>query len=135
MAIFKRCPNCKQLYQGRYCKECATRQSKRRQSQNEALKLYGSGTWRRCRAVIRAKYLDYDIWLLGAGELRRCDKVYVHHIAERDERPDLLYDLDNLITVSADSHAEIHELYAKDKQAALARIEAGKRRFRQMFET
>ena len=28
MAIFKRCANCKQLYQGKYCKACANKLSK-----------------------------------------------------------------------------------------------------------
>ena len=57
----------------------------------------------------------------------------VHHIYERDERPDLIYDIDNLITVSRDSHAEIHEWYAKDKRAAIARIKKGIQIFREMY--
>ena len=31
MAIFKRCANCGQLYQGKYCKACANKLSKENQ--------------------------------------------------------------------------------------------------------
>lgn len=133
MAISRRCPNCQQTYVGRYCKECANKYSKHRQAKNERLKLYGSGTWRKCRMNVRLKYYDYDIWLLGVGELRKCDGVVIHHIVECDEAPQLIFDLDNLITVGVDSHAEIHSMYKTDKEAALARIMAGKRKFKEIF--
>lgn len=136
MAIFRRCPSCQQLFQGRVCRSCANKSSKKRQKNNEALKLYGGAAWRKCRKNVRIRYHDLDIWMLGIGVVERCEKTRVHHILERDERPDLLFDIDNLITVSCDSHAEIHEWYnksAKDKQTAIKRINAGIRKFREMY--
>lgn len=133
MGISRRCPNCHQTYVGRRCKECANKYSKHRQEKNERTKLYGSVTWQKCRTNVRLKYYDYDIWLLGIGELRKCEGVVVHHIVERDERPDLIFSLDNLITVGIDSHAEIHTMYKTDKTAALARISEGKRKFEELF--
>lgn len=133
MAVSRRCPNCHKTYIGRYCKECANKYSKHRQAKNERLKLYNFSVWQQCRKNVRLKYLDYDIWLLGIGELRKCDGVVVHHIQERDEAPELTFDLDNLITVGTDSHAEIHVMYKTDKEAALARIIEGKRKFEEMF--
>ncbi len=80
------------------------------------------------------KWMDYDIWALGGGRLVKIDgRVVVHHILERDDRPDLVYDIDNLITVSYDSHAEIHKLYETDRMAAMRRIWAGIERFKEMF--
>ena len=79
------------------------------------------------------RYHEMDIWMLGIGIVEKCSETHVHHIYERDERPDLIYDIDNLITVSRESHAEIHEHYAKDKRAAIARIFKGIQKFREMF--
>ena len=133
MAIFRRCPNCQQLYQGKLCKGCANKKSKERPKNNEALKLYGSATWKKCRRNVLIRYHEMDIWMLGIGIVERCPETHVHHIYERDERPDLIYDIDNLITVSRDSHAEIHEWYAKDKRAAIARIKKGILKFKEMY--
>ena len=133
MAISRRCPSCQQLYQGKLCKKCANKKSKERQKNNEALKLYGSSTWKKCRRNVLIKKKKKTIWMLGIGIVEKCAETHVHHIYERDERPDLIYDIDNLITVSRDSHAEIHEQYAKDKKAAIARIYKGIKKFREMF--
>lgn len=134
MGISRRCPSCQGLFTGPRCPKCATRYSTKRQKDNSALKLYGSYKWAQCRRDVRLRYYDYDIWLLGIGELRRCDKTYIHHIIERDEAPDLQFAIDNLITVSYESHNEIHEAYKSDKAAALTRIREGIRRFKEMFE-
>lgn len=133
MGISKRCSNCRGLYTGSQCPKCANKYSKQRREKNEAIKIYSTARWDKCRQNVRLRYLDYDIWLLGAGELRLCEKVCVHHIIERDEAPELLYSLDNLITVGYDSHAEIHKLYKEDKEAALARIYKGIEKFKEMF--
>ena len=67
MAISRRCPNCQQLYQGKLCKKCANKKSKERQKNNEALKLYGSATWKKCRRNVLIRYHEIDIWMLGIG--------------------------------------------------------------------
>lgn len=136
--ISRRCPNCHRLFQGRECESCARKyalaNAKKRQSEDDGRKLYASAIWKKCRKRIRIKYQDYDIWLLGIGQIYSCEKPYIHHIVEREENPDLLFDEDNLIVVSKESHEEIHRWYKTDKQAALERIQKGIANFKEMFE-
>lgn len=137
MGIYRRCPNCHKLYEGRECIECkkkfARANSRKRLEENEARKIYNTYTWEKVRRHMRLKYMDYDIWLLAKGQVYKCEKPYIHHIVERDENPMLVFDEDNLITVSKESHEEIHREYEIDKPRALARIEKGKREFRRLF--
>ena len=137
MAIYRRCNTCHTLFSGSGCPECAKRWNRisanKRQARDEGLKMYSQSVWQKCRAAVRAKYHDFDIWLLGAGIWRVPDKVYVHHIIERDEDPDLRYRIDNLITVSHESHEEIHRMYETDKAAALKRIRQGIENFEAVY--
>lgn len=137
MAICKRCNSCHQLFTGSKCPGCSKRLAaasrKRIQKQNESKKFYNTYLWQQCRKNIRLKYLDYDIWLLGIGQEYVCQLPYIHHIVEREENPDLLYNVDNLISVSKESHEEIHRYYKTDKQYALDRINKGKENFRRLF--
>lgn len=138
MAIFKRCNNCHQLYTGKKCPECSKKQAnanaKKRQAEDEGRKLYGSGLWRKCRQNVIVRDMGYDIWLLGIGQVYRCWYPVVHHIKEREEAPELIYDIDNLITVTKESHEEIHRLYLVDKPAALERIRKGREEFQRLFK-
>lgn len=133
MGYWRRCPNCHKLYQGDKCPECrkkfGLRNTKKRYAEDEGRRLYGTYGWRRFRDSIRLHFMDYDIWLMGAGIVRRCDKVVIHHIVERDRDPDRIFDPDNVITVSPESHAEIHAWYKVARKAALDRIAEGVARF------
>lgn len=135
--ISKRCPNCHKLFQGKACPVCSKKyakaNAKKRQDENEARKLYASALWKKVRKIIRIKYQDYDIWLLGAGQVYSCEKPYIHHIIERDENPNLIYNEDNLITVCKESHEEIHQWYKTDKKAAIERIQKGIVKFKELF--
>ncbi len=137
MPIYKRCSTCHQLFTGPRCPECKKKSDrasyKRRVEKNERLKLYHSRLWEKCRRNIIIKYLGLDIWLLAEGEERVPEKIVIHHIVERDENPDLLYDVDNLVTVSPESHAAIHAMYKTNKPAALERIRAGIEKFNELF--
>ena len=137
MGIFKRCVSCQKLYTGKKCPDCAARyarnNAKKRQQENENRKLYGSGLWRKCRKNILIKYQGLDIWLLAIGQVYKCGRPQVHHIQERDEAPELIYDIDNLITVTKESHEEIHRLYLIDKKTALARIRKGIQEYQRLF--
>lgn len=137
MAIFKRCNTCHQLFAGKRCPTCAAKyaaaHAAKRQRENPARKLYGSWLWRRCRQNVIARDFGFDIWLLGIGQLHKCKRPVVHHIKERDEAPDLIYDIDNLITVTKESHEEIHRLYAVAKDEALERIRKGKAELKRRF--
>ncbi len=137
MAIFKRCSSCHQLYEGKRCPTCSAKyaaaHAAKRQRENPARKLYGSGLWRKCRKNVIIRDLGLDIWLLAVGQVYKCPAPVVHHIRERDEAPDLIFDIDNLITVSKESHEEIHRAYQTDKRAALDRIRRGQEELKKRF--
>ena len=139
MPIFRRCTSCHELYTGRYCPACKKEQDrryrKRKLERQPGVSLYHSRLWQKCRKNIREKYRGYDIWLLGVGIVRTCEpgKTIIHHIKELEEAPDLIYDIDNLIICSIESHNDIHAMYKTDKAAALERINAGIRQFYELF--
>lgn len=138
MAIFKRCNHCHRLYEGKNCPECTAKMNtayqRKRLKENEGLKKYHTRVWGRCRRTIIMKYLGYDIWLLSMGIWEKCNPAYIHHIQERDKRPDLFLDEDNLIPVSHASHEEIHAWYNSGREEeAIKRIEQGKEVFRKRF--
>jgi len=104
----------------------AVKSAQRRLLEDSGRKLYASRIWAKCRRDIRLKYNDYDIWLLAEGIKRVCEKPYIHHIIPREDAPDLIMDIDNLVTVSKDSHEEIHKWYRDGKMdEAVARIKKG----------
>ena len=137
MAIFKRCNTCHELYQGKYCPTCRPKQQKAAQRKvlenNKNTRAYHSRVWQKCRRSAIVRDMGYDIWLLGIGQVYKCQRPFVHHIKERDEAPDLVFDVDNLITVTKESHEEIHRLYLIDKEEALARIRKGQQEFKRLF--
>lgn len=133
MAILRRCVRCGRLFQGQKCPICSRKSALKRRQNVESSKLYSQWRWRQCRKNVILHYMGYDIWLMGIGKMVRLTHPVVHHILEREERPDLVYRLDNLITVSTDSHVEIHEMYRKNRPAALHRIAAGIKKFEELF--
>ena len=138
MATFKRCGNCHQLYNGKQCPHCTSRMEaayqKRRLRENKNIRRYHTRVWQRCRREVIMKYAGYDVWLLAIGIWQKCEPAYIHHIVERDERPDLFLDTDNLIPVSHASHEEIHAWYdGGRRQEALARIALGKEAYKKRF--
>lgn len=134
MTIFRRCPTCHELFQGKKCIKCCNASDKRSHLANDSYQFYNSTRWRKCRDRIIAKYFGFDIWALGEGNLVKPDKIVVHHIIERDKAPGLALRMDNLIPVSPSSHEEIHSCYVHDKQYALTRIAKGLEEFRRRFE-
>lgn len=138
MAIYRRCNQCHQLYTGKDCPQCKPRREaayqRRKLKENEHLKLYHSRVWRRCRDTVIMKYYGFDVWLLGEGIWKVCKPAYIHHILERDERPDLFLELDNLIPVTHASHEEIHSWYdAGRREEAINRINDGREAFFKRF--
>ncbi len=136
--IYRRCDNCHQLFTGRNCPNCKKERDrkyrKRLKERHELTRIYHTQLWAKCRRNVIIRYLGYDIWLLGEGVARVPKKIIIHHIAERDEAPELLYDLDNLIPVSEESHREIHQYYETDRQYALERIKKGIAEFHRLFD-
>ena len=137
MPIFRRCNICHELFTGKRCPACKKKQDKQYREKvkerHELAKVYRSRLWEKCRKNILIKYLGYDIWLLAEGQLYKPERPIIHHIAEREEAPELLFDIDNLIPVSIESHNDIHAMYKTDKAAALERIQRGKNKFIELF--
>ena len=137
MAIYKRCSNCHQLYTGSRCPACKKKQDhayyKKKVERDKLVRIYHTRLWEKCRKNIIIKYLGYDIWLLAEGKVVKPDRLIIHHIVERQEAPELMYDIDNLITVSPESHNQIHIYYNTNKAYALERIERGKQKFIELF--
>lgn len=133
MAIFRRCNTCHGIFKGKECPTCAAKRQKSRLDEVKSRKLYASHRWRKCRENAIIRYAAYDIWKMGIGVVIQCRHPVVHHIVKRDEAPELIYNLDNLITCTNDSHAEIHEAYRKNKKAALARIRRGIETYKELF--
>ena len=137
MPIYKRCDSCHQLYTGKRCPACKKKQDKcyreNKKAKDDLSRVYHLRLWEKCRRNILIKYLGYDVWLLAEGQIVKPDRIIVHHIQEREEAPELLFDIDNLITVSPESHADIHAMYKTNKAAALERIQRGKDKFKELF--
>ena len=131
--VFKRCNSCHQLFTGKECPTCAAKRQKKRLNDVHSRKLYGSHKWRKCRGNAIIRYAGYDIWKMGIGIILQCRHPVVHHILERDEAPELIYNLDNLITCTVDSHVEIHEAFRRNKHAAIARIRRGIESYKELF--
>ena len=137
MPIYKRCVTCHQLYTGKRCPACKKKQDKRyrenKKANEDLSRVYHLRLWEKCRKNILIKYFGYDIWLLAEGQLYKPERPIIHHIIEREEAPELLFDIDNLIPVSIESHNDIHAMYKTDKAAALERIQRGKDKFIELF--
>ena len=137
MPIYKRCVTCHQLYTGKRCPACKKKQDhayyEKKKEKDELTKLYHQRLWEKCRKNILIKYLGYDIWLMAEGQIVKPDRIIIHHIKERQEAPELFYDIDNLITVSTESHNDIHYYYNTNKQYALERIRRGIDKFNELF--
>ncbi len=133
MAIYKRCANCHKLFEGKHCPECTKKAARKRYREKQSQQLYSQYKWRQCRKNAIIHYQAIDIWLLAIGKTVVCKEPVVHHIVEVEDAPEFKYRLDNLITVTADSHAQIHEMYNKDKPAALKRIADGIKKFNETY--
>ena len=100
---------------------------------DQLYKIYHTKLWEKCRKNVLLRYFGYDIWELAEGRVIKPDMVVIHHIIERREDPELIYSLDNLITVSPESHRTIHTYYATNKAYALERIQRGIKKFNELF--
>ena len=93
MGIFKRCNSCHELYQGKYCPSCRPKQQKASQrsklDNNKNTRVYHSRLWEKCRRNVIVRDMGYDIWLLGIGQVYKCQRPHVHHIKERDEAQEM----------------------------------------------
>ena len=100
----------------------ANKRAQRRYDRNsrdkEAAAFYHSDDWQAIRKAVWARAYGLDEYIYyTTGQAVPADTV--HHIEPRSERPDLQYDLSNLIAVSRATHKRAHEIYRTDGNAAL----------------
>lgn len=108
--IYKRCGRCgKRIPTGTTC-PCYS-QDKRTYKKAEGIKVqYHSGRWRKTRDYVMHMYNGIDLYALHRyGRIVPADTV--HHIEPTKDRPNLFYEISNLIPVSDSSHKEIHHRY------------------------
>lgn len=100
------------------CRKQRHKQYDRYERNKDSAAVYHSKEWpiltQQCKA--RCNGLDmYKLMTTGRAVLAR--NGLSHHIIEVDEDKRLAYDLDNLIWVGTDSHAEIHKVYNSSNKA------------------
>ena len=120
--LYKICNRCnRKVKQGEVC-DCRVKsnlESQRRYDRTkrsqESSKIYRSERWRRvvseCKSICHGLdlYSFYFNNRIEQGEL-------VHHIEEVTERPDLAFELSNLIYVTNKAHGKIHRAYEKSEE-------------------
>lgn len=116
--LMKVCQRCGRLLrQGQRC-SCSTARHKlynETRRDPERNQFYHSRAWRKLTAAVKARANGLDEYALAQGVLEVGNTA--HHIFTIEERPDLMLALDNLIFVSARTHAEIHREYEKNSDS------------------
>lgn len=113
MPIYKRCARCgRRLPEGTTC-SCYNAAAHRKWAKPEGIRtLYHTQRWKDTRAYVISQYDGADLYeLYNSGRLVPADTV--HHIEPTSERPDLFFDVGNMIPVSRRSHDSIHDLYKR----------------------
>lgn len=116
--LMKVCQRCgRRLQQGQRC-SCGTARHKlynETRRDPERNQFYHSRSWQKLAAAVKARANGLDEYALAQGVLEVGNTA--HHIFPIEERPDLRLALDNLIFVSAKSHAAIHREYEKNSDS------------------
>lgn len=73
---------------------------------------YGTNDWKKMRTIARHRDNDIDVWVyIRYGAIEHTGAT-VHHIIPVADDWDKRLSIDNLVTVSSASHAEIERLYS-----------------------
>ena len=113
--IYKRCGRCgRRIPSGTACACYQRQQDKRIYKKAEGIKKeYHTQRWKELRAVALSRFDGLDVYLLYKYR-RAAPADTAHHIEPASIRPELFYDLSNLLPVSRAGHVEIHERYKKE---------------------
>lgn len=121
MPIYKRCTRCGiRLPSGSIC-NCIKQRHKEydrysRDKQSDAF--YHSGEWILTRDAVLMLDKGYDIYIyMTTGEIVIADTV--HHIEQLKDNWNRRCDIDNLMSLSHDTHSMIESMYKKDKQGTM----------------
>ena len=133
--LMKICPRCgKHITAGSSC-SCKTKRVKEERRRYDKKRrdprrreLYHSRMWEQVRQTVKARAhgLDEVMWSQGKIE----PGTTAHHIIPVEDRPDLKFDLLNLVWISAHTHKNIHREYRKSRSAK----EAAQRRLRAIVD-
>lgn len=88
------------------------------QRNKDSAEIYHSKSWQMLTQLCKARCSGIDLYKLMTTDRVAQGKI-CHHIVEITEDKRKAYDLDNLIYVGSDSHAEIHALYLTDGKKEL----------------
>lgn len=117
MPIYKRCGRCgKRLPSGTKC-DCFKARHKeydKYSRDKKSTEFYNSKEWElsRERALTLDKGIDVYLYMT-TGDVVLADAV--HHIEPLKDNWDRRCDIDNLISLSNDTHSKIEQMYKKDK--------------------
>ncbi len=132
MPIYKRCSRCgNRLSSGTKC-PCLKERHKEYDKyyrDKKADAFYHSKEWELTRIRVLALDKGIDVYIyMTTGEVVLADAV--HHIEPLKDNWDRRCDLDNLISLSSDTHSMIEALYKKDKQGTMVMLYDMLRRYR-----
>jgi len=121
MPIYKQCPRCrKRLSSGTTC-ECIKQRHKEYDRYSRDItsdEFYHSDEWKLTRDTVLEIDHHIDVYAyMTTGELIIANTV--HHIEPLKDDWTRRTDIDNLISLSNDTHSEIEAMYKKDKQGTM----------------
>lgn len=132
MPIYKRCIRChKRIPSGTKC-ECLKQRHKVYDlcyRDTKSADFYHSKEWELTRETVLTLDKGVDVYLyMTTGEVTLADTV--HHIDPLKDNWDRRCDIDNLISLSNETHSMIEQLYKKDKDGTMKMLYEMLRRYR-----
>ena len=125
MPIYKRCSRCgKRIPSGSTC-PCAKqrhREYDRYSRDQRSRSFYGGKDWERARAAALDADGGIDVYLyMTEGIIVAADTV--HHIIPLKDDWNKRIDIDNMISLSGDTHSMIEQEYKKDKDGMIRKLQ------------
>lgn len=125
MPIYKRCSRCgKRIPSGSAC-ECAKRRHKeydRYSRDKKSRSFYGSKEWEMGRSTALDIDGGIDVYLyMTEGVIVTADTV--HHIIPLKDDWEKRIDIDNMMSLSSNTHSVIEQMYRKNKEGMIRKLQ------------
>ena len=125
MPIYKRCSRCgKRIPSGSTC-PCVKQRHRvydRYSRDQRSRSFYGGKDWERARAAALDTDGGIDVYLyMTEGIIVAADTV--HHIIPIRDDWDKRFDIDNMMSLSGDTHSMIEQMYKKDKDGMIRKLQ------------
>lgn len=138
MPIYKRCSRCgKRLPSGTTCscqiagRRAGYREYDRQQRDQKSKQFYDSQLWERARAAALEADGGFDVYAyMTDGRILAADTV--HHIIPVKDAWEKRLDIDNLMSLSGNTHSAIEQLYRKDKAGAIRMLQQLLKEYREL---